>query len=149
MKNIVILGGGASALLCACFACKNNRVTIVEKNEKVGKKILATGNGRCNLSNLNTQSQYYNQSIDSFLKRFTVMQTLDFFKSIGLAVYVDEEERVYPLSNTATSVVDVLKNYLLKQKNVNFLTGKEVVELQKLNNSYCVYFADKTSNNQK
>ena len=58
MKKVCIVGGGASALFCALFA-KNCEVTIFEKAEKVGKKILATGNGRCNLSNLNMNKCSY------------------------------------------------------------------------------------------
>lgn len=145
MKNIAILGGGASALICACFACKNNKVTIIEKNEKLGKKILATGNGRCNLTNLNTESQYYNQNIDKFLQKFSVEKTLEFFNSIGLSVYVDEQERIYPVSNSAVSVLDVLKNYLSHKKNVEFVMGKEFIDLQAFDNQYKVNFADNTS----
>ena len=53
MKSVAVLGGGASALMCACFAMDNVEITIIEQNEKVGKKILTTGNGRCNLTNVN------------------------------------------------------------------------------------------------
>ena len=58
MKSVCIIGGGASALMCACFASNCVKVTILEKADKIGKKILATGNGRCNLSNqyMNTYS---------------------------------------------------------------------------------------------
>ena len=145
MKKIAILGGGASALMCACFASINNKVTIIEKNEKLGKKILVTGNGRCNLTNLNMGSFAYNQNIDVFLQRFSDGSTIEFFNKIGLAVYVDEQERVYPLSNSAVSVVDVLKNYLTKQKNVKFLTGKEFVGLQNINDKYKVVFGDNSA----
>ena len=59
MKKICILGGGASALICACFAPSDVLVTLIEQNDKVGKKILATGNGRCNLTNSNMNKYSY------------------------------------------------------------------------------------------
>lgn len=140
MANIAILGGGASALMCACFAHKNNNVTIFEKNEKVGKKILATGNGKCNLTNLEVTSSAYNQNIDKFLQVFDSKKTIDFFNGLGLEIYADEMGRVYPFSNSAVSVVDVLKNYLMAQKNIFFNTEKTFIDLEKINNKYKVIF---------
>lgn len=142
MANIAILGGGASALMCACFAHKNNKVTIFEKNEKVGKKILATGNGKCNLTNLNVSSSAYNQNIDKYLQVFDNKKTIEFFNNLGLETYADEMGRVYPFSNSAISVVDVLKNHLMAQKNITFNTEKIFVDLQKINDKYKVIFDD-------
>lgn len=142
MTKIAILGGGASALMCASFAHKNNQVTIIEKNEKIGKKILATGNGRCNLTNLAVSSDDYNQNIDKFLQVFDNKKAIWFFNSLGLETYADEMGRVYPFSNSAVSVVDVLKNYLMLQKNITFKTEKIFVDLQKINNKYKVVFND-------
>ena len=92
----VIIGGGASGLACAIKIkqnCPNHRVTILEHLDIVGKKILATGNGRCNLTNKN--AKYYET-------------TKDFFNSIGLVLRSDEEGRMYPYSNQATSVLEIL-----------------------------------------
>lgn len=144
MKKVVILGGGASALLCACFACKNAQVTILEQNEKVGKKILATGNGRCNLTNLNMGSFAFNQNVDNYLNQFSITQTIDFFKSLGLETYADDEGRVYPLSNSATSVLDVLKNFLQKQKNVILKTQVEVLDIKKEGTGYRIVTSKET-----
>lgn len=147
MKKIAILGGGASALMCACFACKNSKVVIYEKNDKIGKKILATGNGRCNLTNVNMGSFAYNNNIDNFLNRFSVGQTIEFFNSLGLETYADEEGRVYPLSNSAVSVLEVLKNYLEMQTNVEFKTGCEVVAIKQNDSNYKIEFASGAQEN--
>lgn len=117
-KDVVIIGGGASALMCACFCDDKKSVAIIEKSEKLGKKILATGNGRCNLTNLNLNNSFYNtDEVDKFFKKFDNEKALEFFKSLGLETYADEEGRVYPISNSANSVLDVLrlKNKLLKK----------------------------------
>jgi len=142
MEKVCILGGGASALMCACFATGN--VTIIEQNDKAGKKILATGNGRCNLTNKNYKSGVYNQNIDKFLNKFDYLSVLKFFKSIGLETYFDEEGRCYPLSNSSSSVVDVLKNYLQTKNNVKFVCEKKVNKIEKNENGYNICFEDET-----
>lgn len=142
MKSIAILGGGASALMCACFIKDNVKVDIIEQNDKVGKKILATGNGRCNLSNVNMNKYSYSCDINKYLNRFSVVQTIDFFKSIGLEMYIDEEGRIYPFSNSAVSVLEVLKNYLSNKDNIHFLTGKNVLDLKKDGGDFKVVLQD-------
>lgn len=142
MKSIAILGGGASALMCACFIKDNVSVDIIEENDKVGKKILATGNGRCNLSNVNMNKYSYSCDINKYLNRFSVVQTIDFFKSIGLITYVDEEGRIYPFSNSAVSVLEVLKNYLSNKSNIHFLTGKKFLDLEKVGEEFKVILQD-------
>ena len=142
MKSVAVLGGGASALMCACFAMDNVEITIIEQNEKVGKKILATGNGRCNLTNVNMNKYSYSCNISNYLNKFTTEQTIKFFNSIGLDVYSDEEGRVYPFSNSAVSVLECLKNYLQTKKNVKFCTGKTFVGFKKEANKFKVVMQD-------
>ena len=111
-KNIkkyktIILGGGASA--CMCAMCSSNAgIAIIDANTKLAKKILVTGNGRCNLTNENMSSKFFNYNIDKYLNRFSVNKTLEFFTNIGLEYYNDEEGRIYPLSSSAKSVQDVI-----------------------------------------
>lgn len=142
MKKVCILGGGASALMCACFAPNDVLVTLIEQNDKVGKKILATGNGRCNLTNINMNKCSYNVNIESFLKRFSCQDVIGFFSSIGLETYADEQGRVYPLSNSAVSVLEVLKNHILQKNNVNIVTGKKVTNLTKEESVFKVFYED-------
>ncbi len=140
MEKTCIIGGGASALMCACFA--RGDVTIFEKAEKCGKKILATGNGRCNLTNKNMNGYSYNVNISEYIKRFNVEQTLSFFNSIGLETYFDEEGRCYPVSNTATSVLSVLKNYIQTKKNIKINSEKCVKNIKFNEKSYIIEFED-------
>jgi len=109
--EVIIIGCGASGSMCA-LTTKSKSVAVVDMATKPAKKILVTGNGRCNLTNINLNSSFYNQNIDKYLKRFNVKDTLNFFNELGLEYCNDEEGRVYPISNSAKSVVDVLVNQL-------------------------------------
>ncbi len=118
MTKIAIIGGGASGLACAIEimrTVKNKEaveVTILEKLTRVGKKILVTGNGRCNLTNVNTTVENYrgNAGFTAFaLNKYSPESNIEFFKSLGLYTRVEDEGRVYPLSNQATSVLDALR----------------------------------------
>lgn len=94
----IIIGAGASGLACAVRLKQNNpdcSVTVLERTEQAGKKILATGNGRCNLSNVNAEH---------------CGEVLAFFKSLGLVTRTDSEGRIYPYSNQASAVADILVN---------------------------------------
>lgn len=112
--DVIVLGGCASGLSAAINCARNHpdyRIAVCEKLPRVGKKILATGNGRCNLSNRSAVNHSYT-NIDfasSALKKYDVDAVLDFFSSLGLLTYDDEEGRIYPLSNTAASVLDALR----------------------------------------
>ena len=111
-KDVVIVGGGASGLMCAyTYAKLGHKVTVLEASLKVGKKILVSGNGRCNLTNLNISNDCYNVMPKQF-ERFNNMNTLKLFESIGLLTHADEEGRCYPVSNHSSSVLDVLINQL-------------------------------------
>lgn len=111
--DILILGGGAAGL-CAAVRCKRNnpalRVAVLEHLPRGGKKLLATGNGRCNLSNRNAaQHAYHNRAFAAHaLHTYSVPQVLDFFASLGILAR-EEEGRLYPVSNTAASVLDALR----------------------------------------
>jgi predicted flavoprotein YhiN len=112
MKNrykTIIIGGGASGLVAAIFAAED--VLILEKNPRVGKKIVLSGNGRCNLSNKNLSEKFYDDEnfAARLFKKFSLQDTLDFFNSIGLPTYADGEGRIYPATDSSYSVLDVLR----------------------------------------
>ena len=112
--DILIVGAGASGLAAAISAKRTLprlRVAMLERLPRVGKKILATGNGRCNLTNLNARSHGYTnrEFADSVFEKYDEQRVLQFFKSIGLLTYSDSCGRVYPMSNTASGVLDCLR----------------------------------------
>ncbi len=114
MKDILIIGGGAAGIAAAIRAAQTNphaRVTIAEGLEQPGKKLLVTGNGRCNLTNLDIRPAHYHSSqpdaLATLLESMPAARTMDFFASLGLLL--DEEEgRVYPYSHQAASVRETL-----------------------------------------
>lgn len=121
MKTVVIIGGGASGMAAAISAAqdKNNAVILLERQQRVGKKLLSTGNGRCNLSNMGASPEHYHGAqkgfADTVLAGFTPEDTLRFFEGLGLSASIEYGGRVYPQSNSANSVVDVLRFALLRE----------------------------------
>ena len=118
MTKIAVIGGGASGLACAIEIMrkvKNKddvKVTILERLPRVGKKILVTGNGRCNLTNVNASVENYRGDAyftEYALGKFSPQSNIEFFNSLGLYTRTEDEGRVYPLSNQASSVLDALR----------------------------------------
>ncbi len=118
MTKIAVIGGGASGLACAIEIMhlvknkENVSVTVLERLTRVGKKILVTGNGRCNLTNVNADISYYRgdaQFAQFALTEYSPNKNIEFFNNLGLYTRTEEEGRVYPLSNQASSVLDALR----------------------------------------
>ncbi len=111
MGSLIIIGGGASGLMAAAI-CKN--ATVLERADRVGKKILATGNGRCNLTNKYIAPEYYHSAdidaVAAVLSHCPLERVLDTFSEMGLVCRHDEAGRYYPYSNQANAVLDVLRN---------------------------------------
>ncbi len=125
MSRVIVIGGGASGLFAAINAARSgNVVTILEANDKMGRKILSTGNGKCNLSNTNDLSGKYHCNNEVFLKKifeqFSNKDIIDEFNKMGLLIRY-KNNYLYPASMQASSVVDLLISYcrLLKVKFVN------------------------------
>ncbi len=140
MNRVAVVGGGASGLTAAIFAAENNsHVTIYEGSERVGRKILATGNGRCNLTNLNADIEnYYGKNVDfiSYAKsKFWVNETLAFFESLGILTKVEGNGKVYPYSDQASAVLDVLR-FKAEEKRVEVITSFEVCKVIKRKNEF-------------
>ena len=112
-RKVLIIGGGASGLMAAIMAAREGaEVTILEHMDRVGKKILSTGNGRCNLTNLSLKPEHYRSSQKLFpmkvLDRFSVWDTLSFFDGIGI-ITRNRNGYIYPNSDQAASVLDALR----------------------------------------
>ncbi|HPF44303.1 MAG TPA: NAD(P)/FAD-dependent oxidoreductase [Syntrophomonadaceae bacterium] len=122
-KQVIVIGGGASGMMAAITARRlGAQVTILERNARVGKKLLATGNGRCNYTNINIGISCYHGANPGFaryaLTHFTVEDALAFFKKLGIEPKVEEEGKVFPMSEQASSVLDVMR-YELEESGVN------------------------------
>ncbi len=141
-KKVAIVGGGASGLMAAITAAKlGASVDLFEQNDKVAKKIKASGNGRCNISNINLRTtDYFGENpsfVDFALKQFSFSHFKKFCKSIGLFLDIKDDGRVYPLSNEAKSAVALLSTYAKKCK-VSILTEHSVKNIEKEGDEFCL-----------
>ena len=107
--------GGCAAGLSAAINVKRLHpelnIAVIEKNPRAGKKILATGNGKCNLTNLNALNHDYKNKrfTEKAMNAYPPEKVISFFESLGLLTYTDSDGRVYPKSNTASAVLDSLR----------------------------------------
>lgn len=135
--DIIIIGAGASGIVTAINAKnENNKVILLEKNDRIGKKLLATGNGRCNYTNMNLTEKNY--SSPDFVKRtleeFTNEDLINYFKILGLESTLDGN-RAYPISLKANSVLNILI-YWLEKKGIEVKTNSQVKEIKKRKKGY-------------
>ena len=145
MQQILILGGGAAGLAAALAAAQTAEgrahITVLDKNAKVGKKLLATGNGRCNLDNRNiTPERYFTSSPKALRRLLSAVDEaapLAWFESLGLYPRTDEAGRVYPYSNQAADVLALLEHHL-SRLGVEVRTGCTVQNLSQSRGGYAV-----------
>ena len=146
---IGIIGGGASGMAAALAAAEKeeNQVILLERQARVGRKLQATGNGRCNLTNLHAMKDSYHGENPDFaagaIESFPVGKTLEWFKGLGLYTVAEDSGRVYPYSDQANSVVDVLR-FGLEKENIQVKTGFEVIKVKKAEDGFIVQSSDET-----
>ena len=147
--NIGIIGAGASGVVLAILlAEKGYEVTIIERKDRILKKLLVTGNGTCNYTNVNASySNYF--SIDKEISKdifedFSYKDVLEFFSNIGIEPSIEDSGKVYPNSYQASSVVDALRFKLESFENVNIVLNEEVEKIRKKNNKFNI-----TTNNRE
>lgn len=149
MKSIAIVGGGASGLAAAISAARilksndiHSDIFILEKLDRVGKKILATGNGRCNFTNTNANISFYHSQdidfVDSMLKQFSPYDTIKFFESMGILIRTENDGRVYPYSNQASTVLDILR-IEMQRLHIKEICNFEVVNIKKYKNKFIIF----------
>lgn len=152
MKNnikIAVIGGGASGMTAAITAARQGaEVILFEKNDRVGKKLLVTGNGKCNLSNIEfSMDQYYcsdKEKLQKIFDRFSPWDTVSFFESMGLMVK-EKNKGLYPYSEQASAVLDILRMELTRNK-VRVITGAEIEKVIRQDKSV-FEIKDKTGKN--
>lgn len=134
-KRIIIIGAGASGLMAAYSAvCEGASVTVIESNPSAGRKINATGNGRCNFTNADADSlsHYYTSDkslVGGVLSRFSVKNVLSLFESIGIEPHLEDEGKYFPLSGQASSVSELLYRHLCKL-GVEFIFNTNVTSVK-------------------
>ena len=153
MYDVIIIGAGASGLVCAIVgARRGKRILLLEKNEKVGKKLLATGNGKCNITNQNPISdRFHSQNRDFIAKAlegYSYKTIRDFFRTMGLELIEAKEGKVFPMSLQASCVVELLE-YECKSLGVDIVCNSRVEDIRYKNNKYIVKAKDKTFESKK
>lgn len=148
MKTVAVIGGGAAGCIAAVrlSAEKDIKVILFEKQQRILRKVSATGNGRCNLTNTMGSSCNYHGTDAAFaeeaLGKYPAEYIISLFRSLGLVTVEEYGGRIYPLSNSANSVVDVLRYYLESGKT-EIRTSCEVLGLKKKNGGFSIQTAEK------
>ncbi|MDD5693306.1 MAG: NAD(P)/FAD-dependent oxidoreductase [Patescibacteria group bacterium] len=119
--DIAIIGAGPAGIMASLFAAKNGaKVVLIEKNDIIGRKILATGNGRCNLTNKFVNVTSYHGDNPSFVEpvfsQFGSGQTVAFFESLGVVLKEEDRGRIFPRTNQASTIVQALEHELSENK---------------------------------
>ncbi|KEI94361.1 NAD(P)/FAD-dependent oxidoreductase [Clostridium botulinum] len=140
--EIIILGGGASGITASIISKDmGTDVAILESNDRIGKKILTTGNGRCNISNENISSCKYYSNNNNFYKfilsQFTVQDTKNFFNSLGLPLITLNEGKIYPMSLQASSVLDILR-LAIEDRQIPIYFNNKVKNIKKSNKGFVI-----------
>ncbi len=135
--DIAVIGGGAAGMFAAIMAKKQNRklnIVVLEALERVGKKLITTGNGQCNITNKNVCAKFYHSEnaelIGSVFEKFSVNDTVKAFNDIGVKIVFEEDGRAYPASYQAGSVVDALR-FKLEELSIDTKIGFKVEGFKK------------------
>ena len=146
MSKIVVIGGGASGLIASIYASNNNNeVILLEKNNNLGKKILLTGNGKCNYWNKDISIEHYNSSdidiLDKIINDENKIEIENFFNRLGIIPKI-KDNYYYPMSNQASSIQTAL---ILEAelRGVKILNNSEVFSVEKINDVFEITLADK------
>ena len=130
-RDVIVIGGGASGMAAALAALERGcAVTLIERQARLGRKLLTTGNGRCNLTNEHAAPERYHGEQPEFcryaLARYPASETLAWFADMGLETVTEADGRVYPRTNAANSVLDVLRGALGRYEGLTLLAGDPV-----------------------
>lgn len=138
--DVIVVGGGASGILSAIRAKESGgSVILIEKNPRIGKKILATGNGRCNYTNTTAIAADYNRPdfVTPALVRFGPGRVIDFFRELGIEPRVEDLGKTFPLSEQASSILDVLL-YRVEALRIPVIVEAPVTEIRRGSDGFSV-----------
>ena len=142
MSSVVVIGGGPAGIMAACTAAqRGNTVTLIERNERIGRKLMITGKGRCNLTNyctdvneLISQIPVNGRFLYSAFSQFMTYDTMELFENLGVPLKIERGNRVFPVSDKSVDIVDALAKYM-RQNNVKKVFDRaEKIELDETGN---------------
>lgn len=131
LSNVVIIGGGPAGMMAGISAAKKHKVTLIEKNEKLGKKMYITGKGRCNVTNAKDIEEFFeyipgnSNFLYSSLYTFTNNDIMDFLNKAGVELKVERGDRVFPKSDKSSDIINAFQNEL-EDRGVNILLNSKV-----------------------
>lgn len=141
-RSVTVIGGGASGLAAAIAAAEHGaQVTVLERLPRVGKKLLLTGSGRCNLGHAGFDFSHYHGTLPQAERILAQFDAQAYFRRLGLYTRTDAEGRIYPMSNTAASVLDALR-FAAEQRGVQTLCGQRVTGLSPRGDRWQIFCGD-------
>lgn len=142
--DIVVIGAGPAGLMASAIASKNGaRVTLLEKNEKIGKKLFITGKGRCNITNQISPNEFLDKVINnnkflySSIFKFTPQDTIDMFEDLGVRLKVERGNRVFPVSDKSSDIIKALEKFV-KTSGVDVKLNTQVLNIKKTESGFVV-----------
>lgn len=144
--KVAVIGGGAAGIFSALVASEKHEVTIFERNDRIGKKLLATGNGRCNLTNVSVERKNFHGDGDfayKIYKKFDNETAVKYFEDLGILTTTKESGKIYPRSLTAASVLNVFLEEL-KNRNIEVKTDKYINKIEKIKNRFKIHTKDES-----
>lgn len=136
MYDVIVIGAGPAGIMASLAASKNNRkVLLIDKNDEIGKKLSLTGGTRCNLTNLKNTKEFINELpingkyMYSSLNNFNAYDIFDYFKNHGVDLKVEDHDRVFPVSNRSTTIINLLKKLLIEAQ-VEIIYNKTVKDIK-------------------
>lgn len=143
-SDVIVIGGGASGMMAAITAArKGARVTILEQNDRLGKKLLSTGNGKCNYTNENQDSIFYHskqpETVNKVLVQFPLTDTVSFFRELGVIPLI-KKGGIYPNSEQASAVLDALR-FEVERLGIRVIINAKVQDIESVKDGFCVSYS--------
>lgn len=139
MKKVIVIGAGPAGMMAAIAASDKYQVTLIDGNEKLGKKLYITGKGRCNVTNGKDISEFFDyipgnpNFLYSAFYTFTNLDTINFFEELGVPLKIERGDRVFPVSDKSSDIINALRRSLIN-KNVNVILNTKILKINCTNN---------------